>query len=131
MCIERIPVSGAAHGLHAGIGRDQPQFHGSIATSLAQGGPASVIAASILVDDVLGCLQRNMVGLKTQVGKKRFAVLPVGGDVFHGFIDNKSRGIIVFGQVHQLAIFEPGCLIVHRRVRPLFPVIGAAVSLDK
>ena len=53
-----------------GIGWHKPKRDGFFAALVAQHIPASVIAAFVFVNERLGRLNRNVVGLESNVGKK-------------------------------------------------------------
>ena len=74
---------------HFGIGRYQPQGNGFVSALIAQDIPPSVVAPFVFVDERLGCLQWNVVGLKSDVGKKRLVRFGVGFEVLQGFVDVK------------------------------------------
>ena len=63
---------GAGQRGHGCIEGHEPQLDGFIAPFLAQDIPAFVVFALVFVNEFLRGLNRNVIGLKRNIGKERF-----------------------------------------------------------
>ena len=126
-----VPTGHRWQGRHRCVPGYQAKFCRLVPPRLAQCTPAAVVAAPVFFNQLARRLYRHMVGLKGQVGEKRFAAAGAGVDEFDGPVDKVPGGVELCRHHGGLAVLEPIDLGRHRQVAlGRLPVVRAGVALD-
>ena len=128
---QTVPAHGGGHLDHLAVGWHHTQRHGFLVALLAQHRPTSSVTPLVFVNERLGRLQGNVVGLKRQIGKKGLRrARHIGLHEAQHAVHKISRRVIVRGHADLLAIFKPINLVGQIQIAPAgFPVVRAAVAL--
>jgi len=88
--------------------------------------PTAIIGAAITIAEFRRRLHRNVNCLKRDIGKEWLGrTVHVRIHVLDHAIDDEFARIEVIRQMRALAILEPICRLIIRKVCALFPIVGA------